>query len=358
MLDPATVRSIQVFHLNHIGDMVFSLPLLASLRRAFPRARIVSVLREPALGIWQMSGQAHEYLVRQKGSGWRRRIQLARALRKRRPQLTFVLSQATEPALIAWMSRSPVRVGFEKTTLGWLLTHRVQKSGPPSTASNLRLLEPLGIAPAKRDYVGLLRAPLGESRRMHSWLSDAGVPSHIRLIVLGPGASPKGRLKEWTDEGWAAVAEHFASQADTAVAIAGTEPATGIVDRTGRPVLDLTGRTRMGEWVALLERADLFIGVDSGALHVAAALGTQVVGLYGPSDPEITGPQGIGNQIVRHPVECSPCFRRDCPVGRICMLGIQPDAVIAAAERALSEADDLLPLDTGEYPALPGESGV
>ena len=112
---------------------------------------------------------------------------------------------------------------------------------------------------------------------------------------------------------------------------------------------------RDSEWAALLDRADLFIGVDSGALHVAAALGTQVVGLYGPSDPNITGPQGLGHLVVRHPVDCSPCFRRTCSIGRVCMINIEADAVIEAAERALADADALDPPGPDEFPALPRE---
>jgi lipopolysaccharide heptosyltransferase II len=355
MFDPASVRSIQVFHLNHIGDMVFSLPLLASLRRAFPKARIVSVLRPPVLGIWQLSGQAHEFLVREKKGSLATRMELVRALRKRDPDLTIVLSQAWEPTIMAWLSRSPVRVGFKKTKMGWLLTHRAKKSGPPSTENNLRLLEALGVTPARREYVGLLRAPLGETRRMSARLTAAGVPSHVRLIVLAPGASARRAVKEWTDEGWAAVADHFSAQPETAVAITGTEPAGRIIELARGPILDLTGRTSEGEWAALLDRADLFIGVDSGALHVAAALGTQVVGLYGPSDPNITGPQGLGHLVVRHPVDCSPCFRRTCSIGRVCMVNIEADAVIDAAERALADADALEPPGPDEFPALPRE---
>ena len=143
MFDPASVRSIQVFHLNHIGDMVFSLPLLASLRRAFPKARIVSVLRPPVLGIWQLSGQAHEFLVREKKGSLATRMELVRALRKRDPDLTIVLSQAQAHHHGVALALA-VRVGFKKTKMGWLLTHRVKKSGPPSTENNLRLLEALG----------------------------------------------------------------------------------------------------------------------------------------------------------------------------------------------------------------------
>lgn len=339
MVDPSSVRSIQVYHLNHIGDMIFSLPLLASLRHAFPRARILSTMRPAGLDIWKMAGLADEYLIRQRGWGVRMRAQLVHALRRRKPDLSVLLSQSIESVLLARLSGSPVRVGFRTSAGAGLLTHRAEAIGPPNTSSNLRLLEAVGVAPTKTDYVGLLRAPAGEFRRMNNRLTGLGAPGYKKLVVLSPGASPKRSVKEWTDEGFAAVIDHFGAQTDTAVAITGTEPATEIVARTNQPVLDLTCHTTLPELVALMERADLTIGVDSGALHVAAAVGTPVVGLYGPSDPDVTGPQGQGHKIVRLRVECSPCFRNTCPIGRICMEDMTAGMVIDAAESALAQRE-------------------
>lgn len=336
-IDAQDVRRIQVFHLNHLGDMIFSLPLLASLRRQFPRARIVSIVRPPVLDLWQMAGLADDYLVRDKRGGWRRRLALLRAVRKREPQLTFVLSQALESCMLAWLSGAPRRVGFTHTKLGWLLTDRVPKDGPPSTANNLRLLSGLGVDPARKDYVGLLRPPLGEVRRMDARLTGMGAPSHRRLIVLGPGASAKRSVKEWTDEGFAAVADHFSAQPDTSVAIVGTVPADPILQLTRGSVLDFTCKTTMRELVALLDRADLFIGVDSGALHIAGATGTPIVGLYGPSSELITGPQGRTSVALTHPVPCHPCFKPTCSIGRPCLVLLRPREVIEAAEDVLKK---------------------
>ncbi|MCC6483993.1 MAG: glycosyltransferase family 9 protein [Armatimonadetes bacterium] len=337
-IDPSEVRRIQVFHLNHLGDVVFSLPLLASLRRHFPRARILSVVRPEMIPVWEMAGLSEEYLARDRHASWRRRLALARALKKREPQLSFVMSQSLEPCLLARLSGSPRRIGFTRTKLGWLLTDRVVKIGPPSTANNLRLLEAVGIKPARTDYVGLLKAPLGEMGRMEATLADMGVPHSKRLVVLGPGASPKRSIKEWTDQGFAAVADHFSALPDTAVAIVGTVSADPILQHTHGPVLDFTTRTSLKDLAALLARADLFIGVDSGALHVAGAVGTPAVGLYGPSDPKFTGPQGPGSIALSHPVPCHPCFQTECSVGRKCLELLQPEEVIEAAEKVLRDS--------------------
>lgn len=331
------LRCIQVFHLNHIGDMVFSLPVLASLRAAFPDAHIVSVVRPSVLDLGRMAGQSSEFLLREKHHGWKRRRLLAAELRSRRPDLSILLSQSYESTLLAWLSGSPRRVGFLDTGLGFLLTERVEKIGPPSVGNNLRLLGAAGIEPQKKDYIGLLRPPGEEAARMRQRLAEAGVQPESRLIVLGPGASLHGGVKEWTPEGFAAVADHFMAQPDTAVVVTGTTPADGIVGLAKRPVVDLSCRTSISELVALLARADLFIGIDAGTLHIAGAAGARIVGLYGPSDHTFTGPQALHCRVVTSAVPCSPCFKSRCALGRVCMMGITPQQVIQAAEETLAE---------------------
>lgn len=330
--------------------MVFSLPVLASLKLQFPSAKIVSILRKPCLPIWQSAGIGDEFLVRQSGTSIRSFRQLLKALRKRRPDFAIVLPQSHQPVILAKFSGAAVRAGFHPSPLERWLTCTVPKNTPPSVFNNLALLESLGIRPRKRDYVGLLHPVEGEVVRMRTRLAEMGVPSYARLIVLSPGANISGSVKEWTPEGFAAVADHYATQPDTAVVFIGTTPVDDILKlcQFGK-VHDLTCKTTLHELIALLARADLFIGIDSGALHIAAATGTPVVGLYGASDWENTGPMGIGHRIVRHPVECSPCLAESCAIGRICMTRIQPGLVIEAADSALDELQDnqtmLRPID-------------
>jgi lipopolysaccharide heptosyltransferase II len=331
------IRCIAVFHVNQIGDMIFSLPLLANLRHRYPRARIVSVLRPHLREIWDMAGLGDEFLIRDRTSRFRGFLPIVRALRKRSPDLCVVQSQTLEPALLARLSGAPERVGFR---IAWwdrfLLTRVVPKDTPPSVANNLRLGEAAGAPSVRKDYVGLLRPPAGERIRMMRRLAEHRVSAHTRLIVLAPGASAGRALKLWTDEGFAAVADHFAAQPGTAVAFAGGESLSGIVSRVSHPVLDFSGATTLPELAALLDRADLLISVDSGPLHMAAAMATPVVGIYGPTDPALTGPMGIGHRVVRFGVPCSPCHLKECSIGRICMQDLPPSAVIQAAEEILA----------------------
>lgn len=336
LIPPSQVHSIQVFHLTNIGDMVFSLPMLASLRHAFPKAHIASIMRPATRDIWEMSHLGDEYLLRATPATWASRMALVRAVRKRHPELAVLISQSPEARFLAKLSGARVRVGFRRTfTEGLGLTHWVHKDSPPSTANNARLLECIGVPPVRADYVGLLVPPHGERIRMGARLRQAGVSAMRRLVVLAPGTSAARTIKEWTDEGFAAVADHFAAQPGTSVAIVGTAPADGIVRLAQRDLLDLTRQTNLRELAALLDMADVVIGVDSGVIHVAAALATPVVAIHGPTDPAATGPQGIGHRIARNPVPCSPCLQKTCAIGRICLTDLQPRTVIELAEEVL-----------------------
>jgi ADP-heptose:LPS heptosyltransferase len=207
---------------------------------------------------------------------------------------------------------------------------------PPSTENNLRLVEAVGCRITTRSYAGLLRPTAAQAERAEKIMSLHGVGAGDRIVALAPGTSGRRSVKEWTDEGFAEVGRHLADMGFR-VLVLGTVPAYSIVKEYGQ-IIDLSGKTDLGEAVAVLARCELLVSVDSGILHLAAAAGTRVVGLYGPSDPTITGPQGEGHVVLTAGVECSPCVRTECKYERQCMTNLNSAKVIAAAEQALSRA--------------------
>jgi hypothetical protein len=116
----------------------------------------------------------------------------------------------------------------------------------------------------------------------------------------------------------------------------GTDDMSEIIEQASQPVIDLCGKTDLPTLLGVLGRAELLIGVDSGVLHMAAAVGTKVVGLYGMSDPKATGPQGEGHEVIRADLDCSPCQLSECKLEKKCMTDISSDQVIAAGDSVLS----------------------
>lgn len=325
---------IVCFHLNQVGDLAFSLPALKCVRDSFPGSHITSVARPILAQILDATGLTDDVLDRPTGLG-PGKLKLARVLRSGRYDLAVVFSQSAECAILAYLSRAPERIGFVSTSLGALLTHRVEFHHPPSTANNLRLIEAAGCRVTKFDYVGLVRPPAEQSRRAEDMLARHGIAPSDVLVSLAPGASSRRSVKEWTDEGFAAVAAHVL-QRGARVAILGTQPADGITSLCPGAV-DLSGETSLGDVLALAARSRVLVAVDSGILHLAAAAGTKVVGLYGPSDPRITGPQGDGHVIVTSGADCAPCIATDCRRARKCMLDITAQEVIDAVDAVLGK---------------------
>jgi ADP-heptose:LPS heptosyltransferase len=137
---------------------------------------------------------------------------------------------------------------------------------------------------------------------------------------------------------WARLAEWLSGRQGFQVVITGSpgdgELVRDIVSRTNAPVLNLAGRTTLPELAALLQKACLAVTTDTGPMHLAAALGTPVAALFGPTAPWRTGPFGAGHEVVRLALPCSPCFRRECPEPR-CLTDLPPAAVQAAVEKIL-----------------------
>jgi len=175
-------------------------------------------------------------------------------------------------------------------------------------------------------------------RNFH-WPERSGARQGALRIAIGAGAS-YGSAKCWPPPRFAGVANRLQAESDADVILFGsdaeTSVSTAISAEMRRPPINLTGKTAIADLPALLSQCHLFIGNDSGAMHVAAAVGLPVVAVFGPTDPEGTAPVTPRCSIVQQKAYCSPCFLRRCPTDHRCMTAITADMVVAAARPWLS----------------------
>jgi len=166
-----------------------------------------------------------------------------------------------------------------------------------------------------------------------SLLRDFGVLSG-RVIGVSPGAQ-NSQAKQWFPERFAAVASKLAEEWEAEVAVFGTAAESELCGRVagliGPPAHNLGGKTTLEQFLDLAAACLVFVTNDSGSMHVAAAVGTPTVAVFGPTNVETTGPSSSLAQVVRIPVECSPCEYRRCPIDHRCMTRLQPEMVLAAA---------------------------
>jgi heptosyltransferase II len=336
---------------NWVGDAIMALPALRSVRGRFPDVRISILARPYVADLYRSQGIADHlipYDTRGLHAGLRGRERLASELRAQKFDAALLLQNAFDAAWLAWRAGIRERIGYARDGRSVLLTKAVPvpKHGEVPAHEQFYYLELLRRAGWIDKLEGeasiALRLDPGAEENAERTLLAAGAESIRPRIAIGAGAS-YGAAKCWPPERFAAVANELAEQSGAEIILFGAagEAAVSraITASLHRRPLDLTGRTSIAELPAVLSRCHLFIGNDSGAMHVAAAVGLPVVAIFGPTDPNGTAPVTPRCTIVQERPHCSPCFLRRCPIDHRCMERITPDAVVKAARHWLSRAE-------------------
>jgi heptosyltransferase-2 len=328
---------------NWVGDAIMALPALRAVRKRFPDAEIAIVGRPYVADIYrdqEICDQFIPYDPKGLHPGLSGRERLAAELRAQKFDVALLLQNAFDAAWLAWRARIPERIGYARDGRSFLLTKAVPlpRYGEISAHEKfyyLELLRRAGWLDSVHDetFIGL-RVPEEKRRSADEFLYKSGARQGALRIAIGAGAS-YGSAKCWPPSRFAEVANRLQAEADADVILFGTAAeaivSTAISAEMSRPPVDLTGKTAIADLPALLSQCHLFIGNDSGAMHVAAAVGLPIVGVFGPTDPEGTSPVTPRCSIVQQKPYCSPCFLRRCPTDHRCMTAITADMVEAAA---------------------------
>jgi heptosyltransferase-2 len=330
---------------NWVGDAVMAIPALEAIRRAHAAAEIAILAPSAVSDLYRDQPFADRILGYDRSGrhkGWWGREKLVGELRRESFDLAVLLQNAFEAAWLAWRAGIPERAGYARDGRGLLLTKPigVPKEGDiPRHESHYYLelirracwIESRGeIAPIR------LCIPLSARDAAEASLLRAGAREGAWRCAIAPGAS-YGAAKCWPPERFAALADRLISECGADVIFFGTPNEKEMAARIGsamksRPI-SLVGQTSMRDLAGLFSSCSIFIGNDSGAMHVAAAAGLPVIGIFGSTDPVGTAPVTSQFTLIRKAASCSPCFLRSCPVDHRCMTRIDVDSVFAAAQR-------------------------
>lgn len=312
-----------------------ALPTLRSLRGALPGAEIW------CLGPWVGAILETEPGVARRlvtPGSVRARLGQARRLRRAGFDLALILPNSFESALAGWLSGARWRVGYGEGRAA-LLTHALRADAEPvhQATGYLRLLRPLGVegSPTQPTLV-IDAARRVEARRL---LEESGLPLGDARVGLQLGAA-LGPAKLWPSGRIAALAMRLAARGIHPVLL-GSPQARGLADAvqtaaTG-PIRSLVGLDHPALLPALLSELDALVAADSGPAHVAAAVGTPAVTLFGPTDPRLTAPLGPRQRLLWRQPACGPCFLRECPIDHRCLQAIEVAEVEAAVLTVLAE---------------------
>jgi len=339
---------------NWLGDAVMAMPALGELRRIFGATHITLVARPSVAGLFEGEGLADDLIAvgdgRDPVEKTRRFFDEARRLRQTRFDLAVLLTNSFASALTARAAGVKQIVGYATDARGLLLSEKLAFEPNYKRLHQVRYYLNLA-AQVERHFTGesrvdldaqpALRVTESARQRARQMLEVAGVDTSKRLLAINPGAT-NSRAKRWLPDRFAATADQLSARDGFAAFIVGTAgdraDALAVTSRMRASVADLTGHTTLAELKAVLACAQLVISNDTGAAHVAAALGVPTVTVFGPTEDFATRPLAQLARVVRRPVECSTCMLRDCPIDHRCMTGVDVIDVTQAAQSLLTRA--------------------
>jgi heptosyltransferase-2 len=338
---------ILVVQTAYLGDAVLTTPLLRELVRARPEARLT--LLATGAGAQALRGfpgveRVLEYDKRWSLRGLVSELRTFREVAAGRFDAAIAAQRSFRTGQILWMTRARLRVGFAGAAGAFAYHARVAwEPGRHAARRYLDLSAPLGGDPDAADPRPSLAVPAAAREWVARTLTEVGVRPDAPLVAIAPGSARP--TKRWLPAGFAELARAAARRGLVPVLAGGSAERAScaeIAAAAGGLALDLCGRTDVARLAALLARASAVVANDSGAAHVAAAVGTPCVVVYGPTSPAAGyAPLGAVVESVAHPdLDCRPCSPRGprtCPRGHFrCMSELEPPNVVAALDRALA----------------------
>lgn len=317
---------------NWLGDALLARPLLHALRAAWPEAEITAVAPAAVLELLATDR------VFDRPEPWPAdrpaRRALLRRLRRWRPGTALVLPPSFSSAYFAWRTGAPVRAGYAHDARSILLTHALRRGARGDrhlSCEFLRLGEMLGALPTRLPPL----RPTEESRQSARALLDRhGLAAGEPYAILAP-RSVWGPAREWPAVRFAAAGRGLAARGHRVV-VCGTaserDSCVAVAEAVGPAACSMAGDTELPELAALCASAALAVCNDSGVAHLAAAVGTSTVQIYGSASSAWTHALGPRVRVVHRPPVCSPCYQRTCRIGYACLTAVEVAHVLQACD--------------------------
>lgn len=330
-------RILIVLH-GSIGDVTRALPLARILRKQFPQAFLAWSIEPVCLPLLERNDAIDEILLFDRASWWKSAGAFLARLRAGRFDLTLDLQRLFKSGLISWWSGAPQRIGFHRRDskeFNWIFNNL----HIPAYGEKIPKLEHyLKFA----DYLGIERSPLEWDFNLNTE-EQGSVDGH--LSGIGPAfavlfVGTRWQSKQWHPMQMSQCAEQLNRDHNLDVVLLGgkqdRELAQEAQARSNQTLTNLVGKTTLREAIGVIQRAKVAIGPDTGLMHIAAALGTPVISLWGATNPQRTGPYGFEHLVIQGQAPCVPCYRRKCSIGRVCLQSITPEQFGAKIRMALN----------------------
>jgi len=321
-----------------IGDVIRALPLADRIRAGFPDAHLAWSVEPPSLPLVERYPAIQEIILFDRRRWWREWLPFLRRVRARRFDLVLDLQRHFKSGVISRWSGAPHRLGFNRLDgkeFNWLFNNHfipAMGDGISKLDHYLKFAEYLGIAPTPVNW----KFQLTEEEKQNIDKHLQAVQGGFAVLFVGS----RWESKRWFPTQAAQCASTIRERHDLQIALLGGKEdrsiAAEIVSMAAAPMIDLVGQTTLPEAIGIIARARFAVGPDTGLMHIAAAVSTPVVSLWGATSPLRAGPYGFDELVIQGKAPCVPCYRRQCPIGRICMHSIDMEEIAEKIRMALS----------------------
>ncbi len=335
--------NILIVKLSALGDVIHTLPSLAALRKLCPEAHITWVVEEAASGLLVSHPHLDEVLISRRKSwiadikagrvrlAWQEMKLFIRNLRKRSYDLVIDFHGLFKSSLIVFLSKGKRKLGYDswQELSGLFLNEKIPEDMSKHAVD--RYFDfPLYLGAKKERIEFILPQNADAEKKVQLMLENYGLAEN-KFIAINPIAYWETKL--WDNQKFAELGDLIQQKLDRKVIFTGSEKALigQITSKMVSQGINLGGQTSLPELAVLFRKAQIVITTDSGPMHLACAVGTPVIALFGPTDPSRTGPYGLGHTIVRSSLPCSPCFLKKCSTTK-CMQEITPEHVFSIVE--------------------------
>ncbi len=336
------MSNILISSVNWLGDAVMSMPALQEYHITHPRNSITMLSKASVAPLWRMHPAVSDVIVLETGSTGS--LRAASLIKMGGFERAYIFPNSMRSALVPYLGGVPVRIGFRGHQRAMLLTKVIDASAPPGGSVHqaweyVRILDLAmaadAVLPAPR--VGVTSRQLEEAAAMIG--CDANADG--LLVALLPGAA-RGSSKRWPPEHFAQTGRELRKRTGAKLVVLGShadhEECRSVSDSIGEGVINLCGKTSLEQLAGVLAMCGTVISNDSGGMHLASAVGSRVVAVFGMTDPARTGPLGNGHRVIMRPgVQGSRDIPRESESASECLSAIPPEDVVHAAELILSE---------------------
>lgn len=289
------MKQIISFHMNQLGDLLFSLPVLKAIQNEMRDYEVFAVVKPSLAPLLTESGLASKIISKDKTL-----LKKVKIIRNTKSEKALLFSESPSMLITAYLSNIKERYGFKSASFSFFLTNKTLRNGVPSLANNILLGKNFGLKNIQKDYINIIKIPPSIEDIVNCWF-ETNLLDFKKTIAVSPGASKKRQDKCLDGRVWAEIIDKL-SKKNLNCVLSGAkwekENLNKIAKKCKSKPLIFTADGGILESAAFLKKCRLFIGIDSGAMHLAAAVGTKCIGIFGKTDPLQVGPMPLENHVI------------------------------------------------------------